>query len=248
MYAETDALVLRKKKVAQSDVIITILSRDFGKKSVYVKGARHTKSKFSASTELFTEGKFALYLKKDLCSLNSVDIVTAHSKIRSDIERLFIGTYLLELIDIFTAEDDGDELIYDMLSYALKYLELEIPENFLKLRVMFLGKLLSRIGFAPEISRCVTCGTVKQITNFSIQVGGILCRDCAVNVDTASEVDIDYLRIINVLLKKPYKSIRDAEIHDILLTRIDNNLFEFAKRHIVVRRMKSREMLVDMNL
>ncbi len=248
MNVETDAIVIKKKKVASTDVIITILSKEYGKKSVYVKGARHTKSKFSAYTELFTEAKFSLYIKKNLCNLNSVDSITAHSKLRNEMSRLFVGTYLLELVDIFIAEDDGDIRLYDMLSYALKFLEEDEEENFLLLRTMFFIKLLKLLGYAPEVSMCVECLTVENIKYFGFSSGGIICDKCGLNVENKVDVDYEYLRIINILLKKSYLSVRNMDISGIILDKIDSNLFEFIKRHLVIRTIQSRQLLLDMKL
>ncbi len=248
MNVETSGIVLRKKKVAGVDVIITVLTRDYGKKSVYVKGARHTKSKYAAYTEIFTEAKFQLYLKKDLCNINSVDSITAHSKLRNDMNRLFIGTYMLELVDVFTAEDDGDAKLYDMVSFAIKFLTEEVEENFLLLRTVFLAKLLKLNGYMPEVEKCAICSSIKDIAVFSPQKKGILCSKCSSKAFDAENVDYDFLKMINILLKKSYLTVRTMAVGDIITRKVDSELYRFAMSLPISKTIKSREMLLEMGI
>ncbi|MCK8058112.1 MULTISPECIES: DNA repair protein RecO [unclassified Fusibacter] len=245
MLMNTQGLVLGRKKVADSDVIITLFTKTQGKLRVYANGARHPKSKFASGTQPFVEGEFALVIKKDLSSLNEITIKDAHVGIRSDMNRLFLGSYMLELID--AALEDGDHInkLYDVVVYAIRALETATDLKVLK--VVYGLKIAQKMGFEPVLFSCSSCGTQKNLTpNFSVNLGGVLCGDCAGHLTGITKITLEHLKWINVALKSPFSTIQDLNVSDRMITEIDFLVDRFIEAHLVRRPLKSLEVLKQM--
>ena len=54
-------IVIKEIKTKENDRIITVLSKELGVISIYVKGAMRLKNKFHSATGLFTYSEFVLY-------------------------------------------------------------------------------------------------------------------------------------------------------------------------------------------
>ena len=64
MLTRTRGLVTKAVNFGEGDKILTLLSDRFGKIQVMAKGARRTKSKLMAGTQLFCYGDFVLFKGK----------------------------------------------------------------------------------------------------------------------------------------------------------------------------------------
>ena len=47
------------------------------------------------------------------------------------------------------------------------------------IKCVFELKLLSALGYAPEIEGCILCGETENLVFFSPSEGGVVCRSCA---------------------------------------------------------------------
>ena len=44
--------------------------------------------------------------------------------------------------------------------------------------VIYELRLMSLIGYMPQVLECVNCGSKEKIHHFNIKMGGVLCDDC----------------------------------------------------------------------
>lgn len=244
MLMNVRGLVLARKKVAESDVIITLFTKTQGKLRIYVNGARHPKSRYASSTQPFVEGDFAVYLKKDLSSLGEVDIVSSHMKIREDMARLFLGTYMLELVDLALEENDFIPGLYNRVSYALNSLT---EATDLKLfKVIYDLKIIQILGYEPSLFSCSSCGTEQDLLPaLSANNGGVLCTGCIQHETQYTKFSLENLKWINFALKTPFKTIQNQPFDDKMLVKLDKWLETFIKIHVVRRPLKSLHVLND---
>jgi DNA repair protein RecO (recombination protein O) len=245
MLMNTQALVLGRKKVAESDVIVTLLTKSHGKLRVYANGARHPKSKFASGTQPFVQGEFSVVLKKDLSTLSEVTISNAHVSIRTDMDRMFLGSYMLELVDV--ALEDGDQInkLFDMVTYAIS--ALETAKDLKVLKVVFGLKIAQKMGFEPSLFACSSCGSDEHLTtNFSVNHGGVICSACLPQISGITKITLEHLKWINVALKSPFTTIQDLKVSDRMITEIDFLMDRFIEAHLLRRPLKSLEVLKQM--
>ncbi len=245
MLTNVRGLVLSRKKVAESDVVISLFSKTEGKIRIYVNGARHPKSKYASSTQPFVEGDFSVYIKKDLSSLGDVTIYKAHLPIRENINRLFLGTYMLELIELSLEEGDISPSLYERVAGALTVLE--TTDDLKLLKVVYGLKIAEQLGYAPSLFACSSCGTDKSlVTALSSAFGGVLCENCVTSDATYTRVTLEHLKWINVALKSPFSTIQKYSVDDKILIEIDKWLDRFIGKHLIRRPLKSLEVLKQM--
>lgn len=44
---------------------------------------------------------------------------------------------------------------------------------------IFKMRLISLLGFTPQVEKCVSCGNAEDITHFSIKDNGFKCKNCS---------------------------------------------------------------------
>ena len=87
----------------------------------------------------------------------------------------------------------------------------------------FLLKLLPYLGFELEVKSCVSCGSKKNITDFSFIEGGFLCNKCAEAERRYSNEQL--LLIRNTILSDEIDAIGNATDDDIKAILYDLNAF-----------------------
>jgi len=122
---KVDAIILSRKNFGEADKIISIFTKQYGKKTIIAKGIRKISSKRAAHLELFT------YLSAYLHKGKSMDLVTeaitldAYTNIRKSLERISYACIVLELVDRMTAENQESHEVFNLLINFLH--KLNIP-------------------------------------------------------------------------------------------------------------------------
>jgi DNA repair protein RecO (recombination protein O) len=83
-------------------------------------------------------------------------MVEAYHGLREDLVRTTYASYLVELLDRFTADEDKHRGEYDLLANSLGWLE-KTADILLVARYYEL-RLLGLAGYQPRLFRCVSCG------------------------------------------------------------------------------------------
>ncbi|CDF58060.1 DNA repair protein RecO [Thermobrachium celere DSM 8682] len=194
------------------DKIITIFTDKFGKIDVLCNGARKTKSKVLHLTQQFCFGEYIISKGKDMYILNSGALNNSFQTLLTDYEKLMLGTYFLEFIDKSTEIESKNIYILALLLKTLYILESGVV-NLKLLKVVFDFKLISLLGYTPQVIKCVICGNIN-INNglFSNEHGGIICSNCT-NKKNLDNNEIKFFRIIrNIKLEELVKLNYDEKI------------------------------------
>lgn len=173
------ALVLRKTKLGESDLIVTALSSEGRQIRAVAKGARKPGSRFGARVEPFTviDGLFARGRSLDV--LTEAQTVVAHDRLRSDYEGVRAAAVVADFLDRVTAESDAEPRLYELGIATLDAIEAALPQALPTLVAGFLVKAMAMQGLRPQLSGCVSCGgTCAPTSAFSLSGGGTVCPTC----------------------------------------------------------------------
>lgn len=152
-YAE--GIVLLTTDLRESDLLVTILTKEEGKIVILAKGAKKVTSRLIGAVQPLTLGLFRLIQGKNYPILAGSNIKNIFAQIKSDYSRLLISQYFVEIIDKCEPEGQENELLYRLFVNALNHLaEAESP---LALIRMFELKLLYLAGVLPGFLRCEVC-------------------------------------------------------------------------------------------
>src|SRR5207253_1112635 len=86
---KTQAVVIGRRGLGESDRLVTFYSRRFGKIHGVARAARRPRSRFGGALELFTLGELVFFDtgKSDLLRIDHFDIVHPFSRVRDDLDR-----------------------------------------------------------------------------------------------------------------------------------------------------------------
>ena len=87
--------------------------------------------------------------------ISQVSPIDSFVGLRDDLERTAQGFYVAELLDLFTGEEDASPELYEAFLETLNALTVNRDGGLVLRR--FELRLLSILGFAPELDSCVSC-------------------------------------------------------------------------------------------
>ena len=183
----TPAIVLRARDYADSDRIVTLLTRNAGKLSGIAKGAKASRYRFERKLEPFSHvmlhfrrrphGQLVFITRAEAADL-------AQHVLDDDLAKIALGSYMLELTDALTTEESEAAEAYRVLSEGLGTVARGVADS--ALRQAFEMRLLGWAGFGLEFGRCRLCSTISgdngAAVYFVISRGGVVCARCRPSV------------------------------------------------------------------
>ena len=130
----TSAILLRKRKLSDTSLIVSWCTESLGCIQTVAKGARRAKSPFAGKLDLFFEAEIQVAQSKrsTLHTLREVALRNPFAGIRSTYLRMQTASYFVELIEICTESDHDEPELFSLLRRAFGYLSANDP----KLRVV----------------------------------------------------------------------------------------------------------------
>ena len=178
---KTDAIVLRAVGWSETSLIVTLLTRDFGKVSALAKRARRPKSPFEAALDLLCRCRI-VFLPK---SGDVLDLLTEAKLMRQfrnrtqRLKNLYAAYYVAELLRELIDHGQPQADVYHLADETLLKLEQDAQVDGVLLQ--FEMSLLKLLGHQPSMTRCVGCDTPlldEGPVHFGLLVSGVLCDRC----------------------------------------------------------------------
>ena len=212
----TKAIVLKKTKLSETDLIITFLCADGSQVRAVAKGARKPSSTFASRLEMFSNVEVLIAEGKNLGIVKEAKSIKPYAKIRSDIEKMVCASPAMELLEKATRQNLESEKLYQLTVNFLDEVETVHDSFYLKaLCTAHLIKVCSFIGFRPSLANCVICGqditssleNLNLNVNFSFEDGGVLCSRCAKRYDT-EKLEASVIKLIHDLIHTKFEDIK----------------------------------------
>jgi DNA repair protein RecO (recombination protein O) len=192
-----DAVVLRHGNYGEADRLITLYTRQLGKMRVLAKGARKPASRKAGHIEPFTHVKLQLAKGRGMHLITQAETVDAYLPLRDDLILTGQASYVIELLDRFTYEDEtGNAVIFRLLTDTLTRLA-EKTDPWLAQR-HYEMRLLDQLGFRPQLFECVNCGREIKAEDqfFSFGAGGVICPACGRGLPNLHMISVDGLKYL----------------------------------------------------
>lgn len=235
---QTEGIIIRKYKFGEADRLLTIFTSDCGKVRAIAKGAMRPKSKLGGNVELLTHSKLMLARGRNLDIITQAQAIDTFLPIRDSLELMSCGFYLSELVDTFTEENVEDRELFRLFLNTLRELS-EAREGDRILRYFEL-RLLSHLGYRPQLQRCSNCGKelLPEANYFSAAQGGALCRDCGYPDMAARTLSLNALKVLRLWLKCDFETARRVRLTPELTREIKNIMRENVK-YVLEKQLKS---------
>ncbi|MDR2508670.1 MAG: DNA repair protein RecO [Candidatus Ancillula sp.] len=126
-----EGIVIKHNKLGEADYIATILTRNHGKISCVVKGARKTLSKNSAALSLFVHSSLKFTPGRNLAVVNESEIIDSYAvSIMKDYDKYLSASQMCNLIEkLVFMNYEPVTVQYQLLNRALKMLAQKLPQG-----------------------------------------------------------------------------------------------------------------------
>jgi DNA repair protein RecO (recombination protein O) len=176
MLQKCEGIVIRTTDYGETNKIVTLYTREFGKVGVMARGAKKPNSRLAAVTQLFTYGQYLFHASTGLGGLQQGEMISSMRSIREDIFLTAHASYIVDLTDKVTEDRKPNPFLFELLLTTLNYMnegyDLEILTNIYEM------KMLNVQGLYPVLDRCTNCGSTEGDFDFSIKEGGLVCHRC----------------------------------------------------------------------
>lgn len=220
--------IIKSIDFKESDKIITIFSKEFGKFSAIAKGARKLESKFGAALDLLTLNELVFYDKESLKLLKEAHIIDSFLTLKKDYEGLYTALRCARLLNLLIKEGQIERRIFQLFEDLLKWLER--AEGAKLYELAFKLKFIKALGFAPNLSRCAACGAQTQNYAFSLEKGGLVCPTCKSVADPPIELSL--ARSLKAALELPLSKLGRLKLNEDALSCADQLLDGFIGYHL----------------
>ncbi len=177
-----EALTLKKALLGESDLLVTLYSREHGKLRVVAKGARKSVSKLVGHLEPLTLVRLSMAQGRTLDIVTQAQVLDSFPGLKGDLSAITKGLYVAELTDGFGPEASVNSELYQLAVDVLRGLALKSTnEGASEITLRYFEVHLLRVtGLLPELYRCVECREelVPDRHRFSPNLGGVLCLRC----------------------------------------------------------------------
>ncbi len=233
-----EAIVLRRSDFGEADRLLTLYTREFGKIRAIAKGARKPQSRKTGHVELFMQTRFFLARGRDLDIITQAEAVQTFDALRTDLVRTTYAAYVVELLDRFTPEEDRHSGLYDLLRDALGWLasevDLRLPARYYELR------LLSLVGYQPQLFRCVVSGApVQEEAQFlSPELGGLIAPGHEDEDRSARPISAVAVKVLRYLQTRSWDTVRFLRLQGALHRELEATMHAYLT-YLLERQLKS---------
>lgn len=149
-YISTEALVINKQKRKEGDLLITLLTPNFGKLNCLAKGAQSLKSRRLGHLEIGTIIKTSLYDNNSFYWLSETESIATFLKGSSTLSQINLLFYFLEIVNKLLPFDQKQSELYQIVISGVKSISQNHYDIFIKEEMNFLTEL--GYGLPQEIS------------------------------------------------------------------------------------------------
>ncbi|MDO8577409.1 MAG: DNA repair protein RecO [Candidatus Wildermuthbacteria bacterium] len=153
IHYRTQGVVLRKWDIGEADRAFTLFTKDFGKITLFAKGARKIASKLRGGLEVLclSEVEFVEGRKNTIISSF---LLQGYRFLKGDLRRTRAALRIVETLNVFLKGQAQDEKVWKLLTETLDTLNdpAVSPAKWSPLYYYFFWNLVSLQGFGPNLS------------------------------------------------------------------------------------------------
>jgi DNA repair protein RecO (recombination protein O) len=200
-----EAVVLRHSDYGEADRLLTLYTRQLGKTRAIAKGARKIASRKAGHIEPFTQVKLQLAQGRDMLIVTQADTIDAYQPLREDLILTSHASYVLELLDRFTYQDETENPgLFRLLTNTLSRLAAK-ADPWLVIRYYEM-RLLDQLGFRPQLFECANCRRpiLPEDQYFSFSAGGVICPRCGQGLRNVTPISVETLKYLRHFQRSSY--------------------------------------------
>ena len=204
----SEAVVLRTWPVHEADLVVSFLTRDFGKMRGVAKSALKSRKRFGGALEPMTVARayFVERPRQELVRLDQLEIIRSPLSAPVDHVRLTVLSVFAEVLEEALPDHDPQETVFRLVLSVLEQTTVEQPWMPLTYFQLWMTRLM---GLLPDIAHCTACGEalVAGETSFNNHADGLFCN--VHRNGNASELSADSWQMAIRMLRAPVATFAD---------------------------------------
>ena len=206
-------IVLRKTKLGEADLVLTMLGESGSQLRAVAKGARKPSSTFAARLELYSVCDVLVAQGSSLGIVKEARIVESNDRARRDLEHAACAAVMAELLDRTTQDALDVEKLFPATRKALSVLCASDADRAPAIAAAHCLKTFAYLGVRPELDSCCRCGRPSDGAGrmwFSAREGGTVCDSCRFEA-AGVEVDPSDIAWMRAFLHLPFDEVAKLE-------------------------------------
>ncbi len=218
IHYRSQGFILKKDDRGETDQLLTIYAKDFGKLEILAKAARKISSKLRPAAEIFYLLEIEFIQGKAYKTLTDAVLIEKFENLRKNLKKLKIAYKIAESFSLIKGQEK-DEAVWNLLVEALNRLntKYKIQDVKYKIYYYFFWNLLAILGYEPELYNCVVCRKKLKPDRlfFNFKEGGLICQECEKLLELvkeANEVDLETIKIMRIILEKNWNLLSKLKV------------------------------------
>lgn len=243
MLQRVEGIVLRANAYGESNVIITLLTRELGKIGVVARGAKKTNSRLASVTQLFTYGSFLIQKGSGLGTLSQGELIDSFRELRSDLVATAYASIVVELTDKAVEEKKNNPYLFELVLQLLQHMNEGADAEVLT--YLFMTKMIPVLGYHPFFDQCVKCrcsANENIFVAFSVREGGFLCQRCKQTDPYAFSVTEKSVKLMRLFYHFDVNRLGKIEVSEATKKNLQQILFSYYDEYSGIY-LKSRKFL-----
>lgn len=171
-------VVLRETAIGDYDKIMTVLTADRGKLSVFARGAKRLKSPLFTATQIFSYSEMTIYRSANHYYLRSADLIENFYRMRDYLEGSALAGYIADIAADIAVENQNETELLRLVLNCFHAISLQKKPT-LQIKAVFELRAASGAGFMPNLVACAGCGNSDlEIYYFDVNDGIFRCEEC----------------------------------------------------------------------
>jgi len=246
-FRKDTAIVLSSSVIGEADVLITVLTKDFGKRKFVIKGLKKStkRSKIASQCGVVLSVDYNYYENKDFQTVKEFSITHSFPNIQNDYKKIIAMCFICEVCEKTTAYNEFNLKMFELIAAALK--TLDNSAHPLSVSCFFIIHALRLHGILTDLYNCKICGNkishkfTFDTKNFNKDFN-IVCMECSLN--TSYSVSYQAIEFINDSLTAKYADIPIERFSDETLANLLFYLCLFTEHYFSIL-LNSKKLLLS---
>ncbi len=209
----TTGIVLSRRDFKEADRSYCVLTAEYGKIEFLARGGHKPLAKLTPHLEMAAEVDLLIVHGRAFETVAGVERKERFVDSTSSLSQLLLVQNSLALVDLATRLNECDFALYGLVRSWLDFVRgcrEMTDERAAFLLGSFTLKLMSTVGYRPELSACLSCR--RQIESQSYRwhalKGGVVCQSCSVQNEqqwfSARLIDDETLKLLRFALQRAF--------------------------------------------
>lgn len=224
-------MVISAMPIGEFDKRLVILTKELGKITAFVRGARKPTSPYLGGSQPMAFGEITMYRGRNSYTVTGIKITDYFSNTIKDIDDMYIGMYFLEMADYYGREGIEASDSLKLLYLSMKALSKKIV-SYRLIKCIFELRMLAINGEYPNVFSCGNCNGKENMDYFDLNHNTMICSKCHGTVAKEWIVDASTLYTMQYIITSPINKLFSFDVKDNVLVELERFIGGTVKKQV----------------